>query len=134
MTRTHDERRRHARIPVRLVVHFTRGDSSYRLASENLSLGGIFLRGADEVCAEGDVLALDVVVPSETGIEEQHRIHGRVVQRVAGSGVGVAFDWDADDVKVRQSLEAFIDRAGMLNSGAIHEEYVGLATDAEEEV
>ncbi len=128
----HDDRRQHPRIPVRLVVHFSRGEKPYRLVSDNLSLGGIFLRGADGVCADGDELQLEILVPSEDGREERHRIRGVVVQRLSGNGAGVSFRW-GDDVEPRAALERFIDRAGMLNSGAIHAEYVGLATDAEEE-
>lgn len=129
----HDDRRRHPRIPVRLVVHFTKGDKAYRLQSENLSLGGIFLRGADEICVESEEVTLEVVVPAKGFGEERHRIVAVVVQRIAGSGAGLRFSWTDADGPVRAALEAFLDRAGMLNEGAIHEEYVGLATDAVED-
>lgn len=133
MTPPGAERREHPRIPVRLVVHYSRGDKPYRLMSENLSLGGIFLRKADDVCAEGETLQLEIVVPSESGEEERHEISGVVVQRLAGSGAGVRFLWDEAKPGARLALERFIDRAGMLNTGSIHAEYVGLATDAEED-
>lgn len=131
---SNDDRRAHDRVPVRLVVHFSMADKPYRLVSENLSLGGIFLRGADAACQEGDVVNLEIVVPAEEGgAEGQHAVRGVVVQRVRGIGAGVRFDWDESRAAARRALEDYIERVGMLNSGAIHSEYVGLATDAVEE-
>jgi hypothetical protein len=126
------ERREHPRIAVRLDVHFQHEDKRYGLVSENLSLGGIFLKGADGVCREGDELALEMVVAGEDGRDERHSIDSVVVQIIPGAGAGIRFVWGEGTQADREALERYILRAGMLNDALLHEECVGLATDAEE--
>ncbi len=127
------DRRESQRIVVRLRVQFAGGGKGFVLHSENLSLGGIFLKDAHDVCSDGEQLTFDVVVPATDGSLETHRLRGTVVQLVPGIGAGVRFEWAADTLPSRDALVRFIDRVGMDNRPFVHSEPIGLATDAEEE-
>lgn len=126
------DRREHYRAPVRLNVRFERGDKQFRLVSENLSLGGIFLKGADSVCTDGQNLQLHVTVPTSDG-DATHEIQGTVVQVIPYRGVGVRFDWVEASLPTRAVLEQLITRLGMETNQFIHSEEIGLSTDAVEE-
>jgi hypothetical protein len=128
-----DNRRTHERLPVRLAVHFARGDKKFVLQSANLSLGGVFLKDADDVCAEGDDLQLDIIVPAANGDPELHALRGTVVQVIPDVGAGLRFDWHQSMTSARDALIRFIERVGMDNTPLVHTEGVGLSTDAEEE-
>jgi hypothetical protein len=126
-----EERRDSERIQVKLAVHFARGATTYRLVSDNLSLGGIFLRGADDACACDDVVELSIVVPSSQGGEERHLVRAVVAQVMPGQGAGLRFVWTEQTAAARFALVRFIQRAGMMNAPLLHTETIGLVTDAE---
>jgi hypothetical protein len=125
-----DNRRFHDRLPVQLNVHFARGDLRFVLQSENLSLGGILLKGAEDVCVVGDELHLDVIVPDARGEPEIHALRGTIVQVKPDFGVGVRFDWHQSMLPARAALVRFIERMGMDNSPLAHAESTGLSTTA----
>ncbi len=133
MTIAPENRRVHERLPVRLAVHFARGDKRFVLQSANLSLGGIFLKDAQDVCSEGEKLELDIIVPDARGEPEHHPLRATVVQVFPGVGAGLRFDWHDNMMAAREALVRFIERVGMENTPLVHTEPIGLSTDAEEE-
>ena len=133
MTSAPDNRRTHERLPVRLAVHFARGDKKFVLQSQNLSLGGVFLKDAHDVCIDGEDLHLDIIVPAANGDPELHALRGTVVQIIPGVGAGVRFDWHQSMAPARAALIRFIERVGMDNTPLVHTEWIGLSTDAAEE-
>jgi hypothetical protein len=133
VTSDNDNRRVHERIEIRLHVHFARGDKKFVLQSANLSLGGIFLKDAHDVCVEGDDVTLDIIVPSSSNEPEIHPVRGTIVQLIPGIGAGVRFDWHQSMERSRDALVRFIERVGMENTPLLHSESIGLSTDAEED-
>ena len=128
-----DNRRTFERIPVRLEVHFAHSDRRFVLESANLSLGGVFLNDAHDVCVAGEDLMLDIIVPAANGDPELHALRGTVVQVIHGVGAGVRFDWHKSMVPARNALVRFIERVGMANTPLVHTESIGLSTHASEE-
>jgi hypothetical protein len=120
-------------LPVRLAVHFARGDKKFVLQSQNLSLGGVFLKNAHDVCVDGEDIHLDIIVPAADGAPELHALRGTVVQVIPGVGAGVRFDWHQSMAPARAALIRFIERVGMENTPLVHSEWIGLSTDANEE-
>ena len=128
-----ENRRTFERIPVRLEVHFARGDRRFVLQSTNLSLGGVFLNDAHDVCVAGEDLMLDIIVPAANGDPELHALRGTVVQVIHGVGAGVRFDWHKSMLPARNALIRFIERVGMINTPLVPTEGNGLSTHASEE-
>jgi hypothetical protein len=128
------DRRAYTRHDVKLGVTLADEERNFSLVSENLSLGGIFLRCEDEPVSEGDELKLTIKVPAADGVEEEATVDGEVVQVVPGAGIGIAFLWSEDSEPHRDKLRGFIRRAGMLDDEVVHTDYVGLSTDAVEVV
>jgi hypothetical protein len=127
------ERRAHTRYPVKLDVDIGDETKRYRLVADNLSLGGIFLRGDGHELATGDDVHLSILVPGESDEEIKAEVTATAVQVIRGAGVGLRFEWTEATESSREMLKAFITRAGMEDNDLIHDEMVGLATDAEEE-
>ena len=113
-----ENRRAHERIPVLLTVRFAREERHYRMRAENVSLGGVFLRGADQVCAADDSLEFVITIPLAAGGDERHALRGTVVQVVPGRGIGVRFDWHQSMTTAHAALSRFVERAAVRTQGS----------------
>jgi hypothetical protein len=131
---TDSDRRAYERHDVQLSVRLADEDRKFSLVSENLSLGGIFLRCEDEPVEAGAMLKLTITVPAADGVDEEAAVEGEVAQVVPGAGIGIAFSWSEATEGERDKLRGFIRRAGMLDDDVVHTDYVGLSTDAIEVV
>ncbi len=132
MTIEADNRRNDSRIPVRLAVTFERGERTFRLRSENLSLGGVFLNGAQDVCSANDSVELVLTVPNASGDLELHALRGTVV-RIIPTGTGIRFDWHLSMERARLALVRFVEREGLRNNAGSLGEAIGSFTEADEE-
>ena len=132
MTIEADNRRNDSRIPVRLAVTFERGERIFRLRSENLSLGGVFLNGAQDVCSANDSVELVLTVPNASGDLELHALRGTVV-RIIPTGTGIRFDWHLSMERARLALVRFVEREGLRNNAGSLGEAIGSFTEADEE-
>jgi c-di-GMP-binding flagellar brake protein YcgR len=132
MTIEADNRRNDSRIPVRLAVTFERGERTFRLRSENLSLGGVFLNGAQDVCSANDSVELVLTVPNASGDLELHALRGTVV-RIIPTGIGIRFDWHLSMERARLALVRFVEREGLRNNAGSLGEAIGSFTEADEE-
>lgn len=61
-----DERRRHRRVPVRVVIDYETADQFFTDYALNLSLGGIYIR-TDEMLPVGTRLRIHFSVPEHDG-------------------------------------------------------------------
>jgi molybdopterin molybdotransferase len=103
-------RRQFERVPARFDVRVDAGQQNVRASSTNVSLGGMFVRGADHLCRAGDLVDLVVHVPGPGG-EELHVLRARVAQVVGGTGIGVRFEWHQSMERARAALVRFLERA-----------------------
>jgi hypothetical protein len=132
MTTEADNRRNDSRIPVRLAVSFERGERTFRLRSENLSLGGVFLNGAQDLCKANDSVELVLTVPNAAGELELHALRGTVM-RIIPTGIGIRFDWHLSMERARLALVRFVERAGLRNSTGAPDETLASFAEADEE-
>lgn len=102
-------RRHHERVPARFDVRVERGAQIVLASSENISLGGMFVRGAQDLCTDGDVVELVVHLPTPSG-HELHILRATIVQVVPGVGVGVRFDWHQSMERARDALVRYFER------------------------
>jgi molybdopterin molybdotransferase len=124
-------RRNHERVRVRLDVRVEAGARNLRTSTENVSLGGMFLHGAHDLCRAGETIEIVVHLPANDA-EELHVLRGTVVQLVAGRGVGVRFDWHQSMQRAREALVRFFERTAVLgvdDTGALQAEVIASPGD-----
>ena len=114
------DRRRHPRHDLKLLVQLSSGESSFELVSENVSLGGIFLKTTGEPLPVNETVQLEVVLPGVSdGRDKRVPITGVVLYQVPGKGAGVEFMWWSDEeLARREELARYLSDLG-LKGGAV---------------
>lgn len=125
------DRRRHPRHEVKLVVQLSSGERTFALESENISLGGIFLKTTGEPLPLNEPVQLEVVLPGVNhGRDKRVPISGVVLYQVEGKGAGVEFMWWSDEEQARRDeLASYLSELGLkggdvddaLGAGALSE-------------
>lgn len=108
------ERRRFVRHEVRLVVDLAVGERAFRLTSENISLGGIFL------ATQGEMPEVNSLIPLRVHLEEKGQppqvipVTGAVTYHIEGKGFGVEFQWWSEEEQAeRARLARYLEEAGL---------------------
>jgi len=83
----HDNRRKHERVPIAIVVRYQDHEEQVAVMSRDLSMGGLFL-GTVTPAPAAAVLELRLLLPQPHG--EVHA-QGRVKHCLLGIGMGVEF-------------------------------------------
>jgi hypothetical protein len=125
------DRRRHPRHDLKLHVQLSSGERTFALVSENISLGGIFLKTTGEPLPLNEPVQLEVVLPGVNhGRDKRVPISGVVLYQVAGKGAGVEFMWWSDEEQARrEELASYLAELGLkggdvddaLGAGALSE-------------
>lgn len=111
-----DNRRRHPRHPLQLLVRLSSGDRTFELVSENVSLGGIFLLTQGAPLPLHETVQLEVVLPDATpaGSSVRIPIEGVVLYAIEDKGCGVEFLWWTDEERARRAeLAAYLESLGL---------------------
>ncbi len=103
----HDDRRKHERVPIAIVVRYQDHEEQVAVMSRDLSLGGLFLGTVTPAPASAS-LQLRLNLPAPHG-EVQAR--GTVVHCLQGIGMGVEFTgFEGDgEPRLRHYLELLSD-------------------------
>ena len=102
---TGDERRRHRRVPVRVVIDYETADAFFTDYALNLSLGGIFIR-TDDLLPIGTRLRIHFSIPEHERFIDGWGKVARVQQAEEPdqpAGIGIALE------KLDDSASAVID-------------------------
>lgn len=106
------ERRRFSRHPVRLRVGLTTGEREFRVSSENISLGGIFLATTGDMPEVNSLVHLSIHLEGE-GAPREVPVLGTVLYHVEGRGFGVEFQWwSAEEEENRRALAGYLEELG----------------------
>lgn len=99
-----DDRRKHERVPIAIVVRYADREEQVAVMSRDLSLGGLFL-GTGTPAPAAALLDLRLFLPAPHG---EVQAQGRVKHCLLGIGMGVEFNGFRGDgeARLRQYLEA----------------------------
>lgn len=97
--------RRYTRVPLYIPVNMQSGSVTFSAITEDLSGGGISLKfgTAAAMVHPGQPVAMRIMLPAS----EPLQVHG-IVCRVAGDQVGVQFERDPEQEKLRNWVEEFL--------------------------
>lgn len=127
------ERRRFPRHALRLRVQFSADEREFRLSSENISLGGIFLTTTGEMPAVNSLVQLFVHLGDHRGARVVP-VTGTVLYHVEGRGFGVEFQWwSPEEEAAREVLARYLDELGFA-ADPLSDALGAAASEAEEVV
>ena len=112
---TDDERRQFPRFAVNLKVTLETG-ATVEMASENISLGGLFLVCVEPPCQQGEHVVVHVRLPApEPGGEpEELDVPCEVMHVVPPLGMGMRFELKDDETRGR--LSQYLDRLSQVQA------------------
>jgi len=116
---THDERRRHPRVPISLKVEYKRLNSFFADYTKNISRGGTFIRTGNPLSIGTEFMFLLAIPTLDDPLSLRGKVQWVVTEddaseeEEAGMGIGFVYESEAERDKIAHTVEELmVDQLG----------------------